>query len=284
MIKIAIVMLIHRKDEQTVRLIRYLSRDFHVFVHIDKKSSVCPEDIIDQNVYAYKELKVYWGGYSQILAVQFLLEKAFKKGYDRYLLISGQDLPIKSNEQIIRFFYDNDKEYISIEEKVEKGTRQKGGLDRVTKYWPNWFHRGGSLWDKYLFSLQYFLFAVYSKVSPRATKYDFYKGPNWLNITHGCLEKIMKFLDDHPEYIRRFKWTNCADEFFYQTIVMQLENLQIENDSLRYIDWNDIEYPKVLRDEDYQKLTESHCLFARKFDANIDMEIINRVYRFITTS
>ena len=278
MTKIAVLMLIHRNDEQTFRLIKHLSKNFDVYVHIDKKSAVNTEDYSIENVFAYKELKVYWGGHTQILAVHYLLEKAFNKKYDRYILISGQDLPIKSNQQIADFFEKNNAEYISIEEKVTVGSRQKGGLDRVTKYWPNWLHRGKNPVMKVLFGFQYGLFMIFSTIKPRPVDYEFYKGPNWVNLTHKCVEKIVEYLKNNPTYINRFKWTNCADELFYQTIVAQLNGLEVVNDCLRYIDWSTTEYPKTLRKEDYEKIANSNNLFARKFDTNKDKEIIEMIY------
>lgn len=49
-----------------------------------------------------------------------------------------------------------------------------------------------------------------------------------------------------------------------------------ENDSnmaLRYIDWKTgPQYPRVLNENDFDKIKNSNCLFARKFDENIDFE------------
>ena len=123
-------MTVHKNDEQVNRLINHLSKDFDIFVHIDQRSSLKIRE--SGNVFVYKKHKVYWGSFNQIMATLYLLKKAFKKGYDRYILISGQDLPIKTNEEIKIFFENNDTEYIHI----EKIPSQRGWPDmgRLTKY------------------------------------------------------------------------------------------------------------------------------------------------------
>lgn len=61
-----------------------------------------------------------------------------------------------------------------------------------------------------------------------------------------------------------------------------MDNLKIENNCLRYIDWeNGPEYPKILREEDYEKIIDSKALFGRKFDENVDKNIIDKIYKKI---
>lgn len=47
---------------------------------------------------------------------------------------------------------------------------------------------------------------------------------------------------------------------------------------LRYIDWNRGN-PYVFRKDDYNELMSAKHMFARKFDENIDTEIIDMIYR-----
>jgi len=48
---------------------------------------------------------------------------------------------------------------------------------------------------------------------------------------------------------------------------------------IRYIDWEHYEgtSPHTMRIEDYESLMKSDCLFARKFDSDIDSEIIEKI-------
>ena len=49
---------------------------------------------------------------------------------------------------------------------------------------------------------------------------------------------------------------------------------------MRYIDWNHGE-PYVFRKTDFRRLQNSKALFARKFDENIDDEIIDLICQYI---
>ncbi|MDR0332223.1 MAG: beta-1,6-N-acetylglucosaminyltransferase [Dysgonamonadaceae bacterium] len=277
MSKIAIMMLIHQDNEQVKKLIKHLSKDFDIYVHIDKRALVQVGSIQGQNVFVYKEYKTYWGSFNQIMATLYLLEKAYKKGYNRYMLISGQDLPIKTNKEIKVFFENNDMEYISI----EKIPRQDGWPDmsKFTRY--HFDQMNKRIEGKIFIKVTAEIFSkLMSIIKPRKLDYDFYGGSNWTNYTHNCVRKILEYLENNPTYINRFKWTKCADEIFYQTIVNQLDGLKITNDCLRYINWTDgPEYPRTLRINDYDKIMSSNKLFARKFDIDKDREVIEKIYR-----
>jgi hypothetical protein len=93
---------------------------------------------------------------------------------------------------------------------------------------------------------------------------------------------MFKYLDKNKKYIKRYKWTICADEIFYQTIINQIDGINIINNCLRYIDWKSgPEHPRILRINDYEKIMESGNLFARKFDETVDNEIIDKIYATI---
>jgi hypothetical protein len=91
-----ILILAHKSAIQLNRLIRHLSNDFDLFVHLDKKSRLRIEDIeAGVNIRVFRQYPVYHGSPNMNKACLELLKAAFSKGYDRYLLISGQDVPSK---------------------------------------------------------------------------------------------------------------------------------------------------------------------------------------------
>ena len=84
---------------------------------------------------------------------------------------------------------------------------------------------------------------------------------------------------------KMYKFTVTADEIFLQSLVLNSEfkeNLYNKNyddnySSILYsIDWNRGN-PYVYRKEDYDLLIKSNMLFARKFDMNIDSDIIYKI-------
>jgi hypothetical protein len=274
------MLLVHNNENQVNKLVRHLSNDFDVYVHIDKRCSI--NIIKSENIFIYKRYKTYWGSFNQIVATLYLLKKAFLKGYDRYILISGQDLPIKSNEEIKIFFKSNNFEYLNI----DKIPNSDGwpNMDRLTAY--NLDSKYPGIVDKskhdIIFRIKRKAFHILNKIKKRRLNYDFYGGDNWTNYTHNCVEKIFEYLENDKKYVKRYKWTNCADEIFYQTILNKLDGIMIEKNSLRYIDWKSgPEHPKILRVEDYEKIMNSDNIFARKFDTTVDNQIIEMIYKKI---
>jgi predicted nucleic acid-binding Zn finger protein len=277
---IAIMLLVHNNEKLVNRLIKHLSKDFDVYVHIDKRFSIKINQL--KNVFIYKKFKTYWGSFTIVIATLFLLKKAFEKGYDRYILISGQDLPIKTNNEIKNYFQNNSFEYLNIG-KIPNGDGWPN-MDRLTGYNLNNIYRGikGKKVLKLLYRIISKLIRVFSRIIPRKIDYDFYGGDQWTNYTHNCVKKIFEYLGKDKKYIKRYKWTSCSDEIFFQRIISKLDGLKIEKNSLRYIDWKSgPEYPKILRMDDFQEIINSNSLFARKFDEKIDNKIIEMIYKRI---
>jgi hypothetical protein len=251
-------------------------------VHIDKRKTIKIQS--GANIFSYKKYKAYWGSFNSIMASLYLLEEAYKKGYDRYMLISGEDLPIKSNEEIIEFFEDNQNEYITVD-KLPTIKFVRAGFNRVTKYWRN---RRGTDKNNIVFriigKIERMTFRFINMITTRPIDYDFYGGDAWFNITNNAVKSIFEYIRNNNKFIERFKWTRCCDEIFYQTILMKIENLRVINNCLRYINWrNDRSHPQIFREEDYEKIINSNNLFARKFDITVDKNIIDAIYERIAS-
>jgi hypothetical protein len=222
------------------------------------------------------------------MAILFLLKKAYHRGYDRYSLISGQDLPIKTNREIISFFENNKhREYIHIMKLSAPNTRFRSNLsiNSVTKYWPNYkYHKSKNLLLRVLHKFIRIFFELFSIIMSRSIDYEFYRGLVYADYTHKCMDQIFKYLENNVEYVNRFKMTHISEEIFFPTLLKQLDGLEIINDNLRYAtkdreDW--LDYPKILKKCDYEKIINSNKLFARKFDMDVDKEIIDMIYEKI---
>ena len=80
-----------------------------IFVHMNVKNKEYDEAEIEKYVH-YSRLRhvertsVNWGGYSLINAELLLLKASTsEENYQRYHLLSGADLPIKTQDEIINF-------------------------------------------------------------------------------------------------------------------------------------------------------------------------------------
>ena len=108
--KNAYLILVHQNTYSLEVLLKLLDdeqNDF--FIHVDKKFNNFDYQkysnmISKSSIYYLKDdnrVDVVWGGYQQIEAEYELLKEATNTGnYAYYHLLSGQDLPLKSNKYI----------------------------------------------------------------------------------------------------------------------------------------------------------------------------------------
>lgn len=282
--KQAYLIMVHENSPVLMYLLRMLDAPFNdIYIHVDKKATSFR--LIDyKNITLYSRLyftdriKVTWGAYSQIQAELCLLNNAVKQDhYQHYHLLSGADLPIKNKEYIYNFFMDHPgEEFIRIESPVFSYD------ERIRYYYflQEFFGRGNVLTktiEKVSIALQN-LFRV-----SRNGNIKFQKGSNWFSITDEFARYILKTM---PSMYDVFKYTKCADEIFLQTLCINspyIDNLyhpQFDNDIhsiMRLIDW-ERGTPYVYHQSDINDILNSDMLFARKFDWQIDAQIIVQLY------
>lgn len=281
--RIAILILAHKNQTQLRRLVERLSESFDIYIHLDKKSEL-PEDLFHAypNVICIKKYAVNWGSYNGVLAPMELLEMAAAKGYDYYFHISGQDLPIKSNNEIIDFVKNNsDTSFVEYHALPWNVWGEDGGLGRLEYYWEH--NLGNTFFDKIkkLFIRLFRERIEYPlKWKRKLPENQFYGGPNWLNLNKEAGKYVADYLKTNPDFKEIFKYTVNADEIWVQT-VLKTGNLKIISDCLRCVDWSvGATSPKTFKIEDVDQIMSHPGLFARKFDETLDnvviQEILNR--------
>jgi hypothetical protein len=117
----------------------------------------------------------------------------------------------------------------------------------------------------------------------RNKEMKFYGGANWFILNKGAAFYVNKYLSEHPDFFKKFRYTRCADEIILQTMLVDYPaKEQVETNMLTYVDWTSgPEFPKIIRMEDLATLKSSHCFFARKFDEGVDKEVINAICKEI---
>ncbi len=258
-----------------------------IYIHIDKKSKIDLNKINTNTnfskVYFINSLDVRWGHFTQVQCEIDLLKAALKNGYDYYHLLSGADLPIKNHEYINRFFCRyNGREFIHFDSKTIK----KDFDERVRYYY--FFQRYIKCFkSKYINILFAFLNKCAVKVQKilkinRNRNVKVQKGANWFSITH----ELANYVVQNERWIRKtFKYTANPDELFLQSLIAntkyedRLYNTSYDNScdlNQRYVDWNR-GHPYIWRNYDFEELMASKCIFARKFDENVDIEIVKKI-------
>lgn len=272
---IAVLVLAHKNQEQVAELCSQLS-DFDVYIHVDTKSNILLGELGTlPNVSAISTRSVYWGSFAMVQATLDLMKIAAGRGHSRYLLISGQDWPIKSSIEISEFYLGRPS--TNFVQALNLRDWERGGLERVTR----WHMRspvGTTGLTNYALRLSGFVLAKIQaalKIN-RKSLWDFYCGPQWMDLTGEAVSAVLNLVESEPQFLKRFRGTSCSDEIFFQTALTYLgfENT-FSNFQTRYIDWKSgPEHPRTLRISDLGALSQSDALFARKVDAQIDDSVI----------
>ena len=249
-----------------------------LFIHIDAKVSDLPEVRTEKaGIYMLKDrIDVRWGDVSQIETELLLFKTAVAQGpYSYYHLLSGVDLPLKSQDYIHHFFETHaGKEFIGFAETVLTPE-----IVRKVQRWhlfPRHF-RDGSLFTRLLRSA--FLRLQEIAGIRRNRDIAFCKGANWVSVT----DAFAQYLLAQEEWVRKvYSHTFCADEMVLQTLCWNSSFRQRLYDTgdewrgnLRLIGWKDGRL-QDWRAADYDLLAASDALFARKFNTS-DMGFVERM-------
>jgi len=278
-VRTAVLVIGHRDVGQLNALVSHLASDFDVYVHLDRRSSLRIDEVIThERVHVIRRRRVHWGSYGMILATRDLMALAASAHFDRYLLISGQDIPLKTNADITTFFAEHEEdEFIECEPMPRPGEGENGWMDRVTRYYlpsaegvPGFrglLHRK-AFWAVYGWNSRL-------HISRGTAGFVFYGGANWWSLTHAAVQSVLDLVDREPTFLRRFRMTSCCDEIFVQTALIKTGfRDRMVSSSLRFTEWDPgSAHPRVLRVDDYERIRGSSSLFARKIDRTVDPDI-----------
>ena len=241
----------------------------HYLIHVDKNSGPELEADIRRFLRGYpnsailKSHRALWGGYSLVDAELRGMAQLLEMGADWefFINLSGQDYPLKSQDEIASFLKANrGKEFIKV---LDQRKTRPDTMNRVSRYVIEFEKR------------------IVRTPFPRPFMAGVvpYIGNQWMIVSRRFCEFVC-----HDPKAKRYKAfyrnTFIADEGFFPTVMMNTaEHGEIVSDDLRLIDWvpdGDIKLrPRTYLGEDAAELLASACLFARKFDALVDDEILD---------
>ncbi|MDE6620274.1 MAG: beta-1,6-N-acetylglucosaminyltransferase [Lachnospiraceae bacterium] len=294
-LKHAYLILTHEYTLVLERLVQLLDNEYNgIYIHIDKKTTDAEKKKIEglqqlvkrSELFVFCKYKVFWGTNSIVKAQKLLLTKSVVNGYDYYHFLSGADLPVKKADEIQKFFEENNgREFIHF------GTReyQQDIQQRYNVY--HFFTRqlGRKRDKKFWVDVETYSLAIQRRLHVDRTRkldFSFFGGSNWCSITRKLALYVVK---NFHKYERTFYFSQISDEAIWQTIVMDSpyrDNLYVvgfDNNydaCVRYIDW-ERGAPYVFREEDFNDLMASKCMFARKFDERCDAEIVEHIYKLL---
>ena len=292
---IAYIISAYKLPDQLLRLISRLNSPGSVFlVHIDRKTNPITFDKVVRelgtfgNVIFLKSHKCYWGDFGHVQATIKGIRELFRRktAFDYVFLLTGQDYPIKPAERICQFLEENKgKEFIAFRTlPISELGLQDGGFSRIERWHLRIFGRHVriptearhlTIGERIIVRILSLLFAKRSF----PPGFQPYFGSSYWCITRECAGYINEFVARNRGFVRFFKHVLVPDEMFFQTIIINSSfRDRVVNDNLRSIDWSEGgNNPRVWRKEDLETLRLSNALIARKFDLNVDPEILDLI-------
>ena len=286
--KQAILVQCHKNPKQVNLLLDALDDpNLDIYVHIDKKSNIGSEIKTGKQIHILPDeyrVDVGWAVFSQVEATLNLMRYAAAWGeYGHYLLCSGQDYPLVKASELSDFLNKNaDFNFVQIWASKKKGGGYPNNYDKRTEIYYPYSVLGNTLPKRIAKRALVELTGGYNRTWPifrrkQLENVDFYFGSQWVCIS-GEMEKwVEEYIKNHQEFIEFYRHTNCPDESFFQTLLMNSPYKDRRQDYLHYIDWSSGgNSPKNLDVSDIDRMMKSGKLMARKFEDEGVIEILKK--------
>lgn len=277
---------------------RLASRASKAFVHIDARANIADFatafDSASQSVAVATERRtqVNWCGFGMVEATLSLLKLAFEQpvAYDRFVLLSGADYPIKPNHLIANILSE-EKNFLQVDRQLDPD-----GKDWFDDCANHPFLGDISVLNPRIGSMR---FAGWARRLERCIKRAYppglsvYYGPAWWCLTRETVTEFMRHEHELTELVRWFRWCRSPDEMVFQTLIKRHAHPNIKWDAtssggsreevnchaLHYVDFRNPnpDAPRTLVASDFDSLTRSSALFARKCSTNKSTRLLDRL-------
>lgn len=252
-----------------------------IFIHVDRKSGTYQQPTAQHAQLIFtRRITVGWGAFSLIEAELILLAAATQQDhYHYYHLLSEADLPLKSNTVLHDFFAMQRQEFVSL-----ATVNDPAVLDRIRYYYP--FQERVGKQRNIFWILQKITLLIQKGLRiDRLRQTDIQavaKGAQWFSIT----DAFARYVLSQTEWLRQtFSNGQAVDEVFMQTLLLNSHfkcNISDKKSGdLRLTIWQGASSPATLTMVERPQLQSSTKLFARKFDQQVDQQVIAAVLKQI---
>jgi hypothetical protein len=245
--RIAVLVLAHQPCPLRY-LLDLLDDRFSVFIHMDAKTDLAAAPLrLPANAKLVEpRIEVFWGGWSMMQATLALIDAARTRGgFRRYLLVSGDSLPVLPLDRLEAALLDDSREYIELiavpDDPTLAGAEMADATARHGWVQP-WRLYNPIAWDHLLLNpfqreaaarhygieqgridwirgdIERLLRPVLNDLRPPLPFQGFWYGTQWWALTAAALEAIRPDLL-RPEVQRFFRYLQVPDEHMIQTML-----------------------------------------------------------------
>ncbi|KAB7788137.1 beta-1,6-N-acetylglucosaminyltransferase [Bifidobacterium cebidarum] len=285
----ALIITCYKDSNQLIKLIESTCKNFLVYVHVDKKSTIDLNYLIKKkfpNTTIISNYSINWGGMNHLLAIIDLIHLALKDQRTSFIhIISAQDIPTKSPSEFKQKFEHSEKIYM---ECIPQHSMPPQIVRRIENWIPSANFESRKTPVRVLNMSFYIAERVLHLTRKQLGEYrNTFKGQIWCSIPRHVAQYVLDYINSHKNFMRSLKHTIIPEEFFFQTIIANspYKSDIIDND-LRYVDWTyrNGSGPAILDETDYEKILSRNAFFARKIDLTISKKLIALIEAKTTTN
>lgn len=275
--KQAFLICAHKDMDQLNGLVGQLcDPDFCIYVHLDRKSALDPARLHPAARPVRERVAVRWGDVSQVESTLASMRQILREvpDFDKLILISAQDFPLLPNH-LLKAELARVRGY----ELIETAPIAADGWRVMHRY--AYFHRdSGRLAERLACGAANRALRLLRRTRHLPDGFLPYGGSCWWTLSRNCVRELLRLADAHPRLLRFCRSVQSPDELFFQTLVMHSRFAgRVLPDNFRYIQWpqGGARHPKVLDEDDFERIRASGAHFCRKLDSRASAALLPRL-------
>jgi hypothetical protein len=291
--------LAHKNPDQIQELVSLLDdgKSFF-FIHIDKKVNQDKFQNLSKNLKVYlikKRVECQWGKFTLVRATlnamvevnEFMKLNYFMDTY-HFIMLSGEDLPLKANHEIHSFLETNQSISFMHHWQLPYEKWWGGGFFRLENLFLFGYKKNKKLnyWINKIFKKVGMAFlSPLNRFKKQYPQFTIYGHSQWMILNHNLIKFVIKISNDNSKFNSIFKYTLASDELYFATLILNYDIQQqfsITNRSKHLIHFSKAEpNPAYLTVEELENNVKCDFLFARKFDLLVNQSAINFIKKTI---
>ena len=291
--------LAHKNPLQLKNLLSILDDEKSLFfIHLDKKVNQIEYKMILQNSnchFVKNRIACSWGKYSLVQAalntmkeVQDYMNNNYSSSNYHFIMLSGEDLPLKTNCYIHDYLESNIQTSFLNYWKLPYDKWWNGGFFRFESFYFFDYkkHKKLNYWINRIIKKIHlnFLFPLnrFRKYFP---SFHIYGASQWMVLSKDLVAFVIEKNNSNSKFNSIFKYVLAPDELYFATLILNYDVDQqfvVDNIPTHLVCFEGLEAsPKYLDVQDLECNNSANLLFARKFDPDINQKTIDFAYKMI---
>lgn len=286
--KIAFLILAHNEPLLLSRLCNRLCNVGDVYVHLDKKADENEFKLNHDVCIIPERISVSWGGWSMIDATLALIKHSrYEKKYQKYVLLSGQDYPIVSDQILESKILSDCSGYRAVD--IIKNYNGLEYHDHIKKYYfydsANYTYKFGNTITRIVRRIINGIMNQFHKKIDKE-KYVYLHSSQWWNLDSESIDYILNNHTKGKYLYDLYKYSFAPDEHYFSTLIFNSElegkikiinTKKIGNVSKANLHIIDNNLKRVFTLDDFEEIISSNKLFVRKVTLKSSLSLIDKL-------